>query len=249
VGDVASHGEGIGFGAVDELVLAVRPRGHVGTPEFRRRIPSPTNTHDTRKFAPARAPTCLNRAPEGSTLSAPMSAKLIPPADASPENRAFVADMRPALVQYFKRKTGSSVEAEDLAQDVLVRALTHAHWKSPGEARGYIFRTAVNRWRDRLRRKLTQGKTVSWDEAAGEAQGVENPPERVLMVREEFAQVLQLLDGMSERTQAILMLIKLEKMKAATVAEMLGISESAVNKHLAKGLARLAELRKGQEGT
>jgi RNA polymerase sigma-70 factor (ECF subfamily) len=157
--------------------------------------------------------------------------------------------MRPALVKYFKRKTGNQAEAEDLAQDVLVRALTHARWKSPSEAKGYIFRTAVNRWRDRMRRRLTQGKTVSWEEAVSERQGVENPTERVLVVREEFVQVLQLLDAMSERTQAVLMLIKLERMKAATVAEMLGISESAVNKHLAKGLARLAALRKGQERT
>jgi RNA polymerase sigma factor (sigma-70 family) len=178
-----------------------------------------------------------------------MSADATPPDDPTPENRSLVAQMRPALVKYFKRKTGNPAEAEDLAQDVLVSALTHAHWKSPSEAKGYIFRTAVNRWRDRMRRRLTQGKTVPWEEVVGEGQGVENPTERVLIVREEFFQVLQLLDAMSERTQAVLMLIKLEKMKAATVAEMLGISESAVNKHLAKGLARLAALRKGQERT
>ena len=178
-----------------------------------------------------------------------MSAPFTRPDDPAPENRSLVAQMRPALVKYFRRKTGSAVEAEDLAQDVLVRALTHAHWKSPSEAKGYIFRTAINRWRDRLRRRLTQGKTVPWDDVIGEAQGVESPPERVLMVREEFTQVLRLMDAMSERTQAVLVLIKLERMKAATVAEMLGISESAVNKHLAKGLARLAELRKGQDDT
>lgn len=173
----------------------------------------------------------------------------MPPQDPASDNPSLVAQMRPALVKYFRRKTGSPVEAEDLAQDVLVRALTHAHWKSPSEAKGYIFRTAINRWRDRRRRQLTQGKTVPWEEEMGEPQGVESPPERVLIVREEFNRVLQILDAMSERTQAVLLLIKLEQMKAATVAEMLGISESAVNKHLAKGLARLAELRKGQERT
>jgi DNA-directed RNA polymerase specialized sigma24 family protein len=40
-----------------------------------------------------------------------------------------------------------------------------------------------------------------------------------------------------------MMLIKLEQMKVATVAEMLGISVSAVNKHLSKGVAHLARLR------
>ncbi|MGC4028578.1 MAG: RNA polymerase sigma factor [Steroidobacteraceae bacterium] len=169
--------------------------------------------------------------------------------DSTIENRDLVAQMRPALVKYFRRKTGSPAEAEDLTQDVLVRALAHTHWKSVNEAKGYIFRIAVNRWRDRLRRQLTQGKTVSWEEGVLEPQGVENPIERVVIVREEFDRVLQALDAMSERTQSVLLLIKFEQMKAATVAEMLGISPSAVNKHLAKGLARLAELRRGEEST
>lgn len=58
-----------------------------------------------------------------------------------------VSEMRPALVKFFTRKTGSAVEAEDLAQDVLLRVLTHANWKSHDQAKGYIFRAAVNRRR------------------------------------------------------------------------------------------------------
>ena len=179
-----------------------------------------------------------------------MSATPKPPPDPNSDNPSLVAQMRPALVKYFRRKTGNPAEAEDLTQDVLVRALTHAHWTSPSQAKGYIFRTAINRWRDRRRRQLTQGRSVSWEEVPGdhpEYPGVENLPERVLIVREEFVQVLGVLDAMSERTQAVLMMIKLERMRAASVAELLGISESAVNKHLAKGLARLAQLRKEQD--
>jgi RNA polymerase sigma factor (sigma-70 family) len=166
----------------------------------------------------------------------------------APDGPSLAAQMRPALVKYFKRKSGSAVEAEDLAQDVLVRALTHAHWTSIEEAKGYIFRAAVNRWRDRRRRRLTQGVTMAWDEGAADDSGVESPPERVLIVQEELSQLTQALEGLHVRTRTVLMLVKLEQMRIATVAEMLGISVSAVNKHLAKGLARLAELRKQQDG-
>jgi RNA polymerase sigma-70 factor (ECF subfamily) len=173
----------------------------------------------------------------------------LPQPDDSQDNPSLAAQMRPALVKYFKRKTGNAVEAEDLAQDVLVRALSHADWKSPNQAKGYIFRTAVNRWRDRRRRFETRGKTVAWDDVADEIASVEKPPEYVLIVREELVQVVRALGTLNERTRAVLMLIKLEQMKVATVAEMLGISVSAVNKHLAKGLARLAELRRPTDGT
>jgi RNA polymerase sigma-70 factor (ECF subfamily) len=169
-------------------------------------------------------------------------------ADNQPDNPGLVAQMRPALVRFFKRKTGSAVEAEDLAQDVLVRVLAHTNWKTPSEAKGYIFRTAINRWHDRHRRNGAHGTSVAWNEEAIGELGTQNPPERVVMVMEELGQIARALEEMNVRTRTVLMLIRLEQMKAATVADMLGISLSAVNKHLAKGIARLAELRRRGEG-
>jgi RNA polymerase sigma factor (sigma-70 family) len=177
-----------------------------------------------------------------------MSAPVTPP-EVSAENQNLAAQMRPALVKYFRRKTGNTAEAEDLAQDVLVRALGHAHWTSPSQAKGYIFRAAINRWRDRRRRVGTWGQSVTWEDAEDEIEGAENTPERVLMLQEEIVQVVRALESMNERTRAVLMLIKLEQMKVAAVAGMLGISVSAVNKHLARALARLAELRRPEDGT
>src|SRR6185437_6809853 len=171
------------------------------------------------------------------------------PADTAPDNPSLAAQMRPALVKYFKRKTGSTAEAEDLVQDVLVRALSHADWKSADQAKGYIFRTAVNRWRDLRRRLRTRGTSVSWDGRLETELGVESGPERVLIAREELTQIAQALEGLNARTRAVLMLIKLEHLKAATVAEMLGISVSAVNKHLANALACLAAVRKRADST
>jgi RNA polymerase sigma factor (sigma-70 family) len=171
--------------------------------------------------------------------------------DGPVDNDSVVSEMRPALVKYFRRKTGNPVEAEDLAQDVLLRALTHPNWKTQDQAKGYIFRTAVNRWRDSLRRRRIRGPTIAWDEASvegfNENTRVENSPERVLIVGEELNQVVRALEGMNVRTRTVLMLIKLEQMRVATVAEMLGISASAVAKHLAKGIAQLATLRKQQD--
>ena len=163
---------------------------------------------------------------------------------------SVVSEMRPALVKYFTRKTGNSVEAEDLAQDVLLRALTHANWKSHDQAKGYIFRTAVNRWRDSLRRRRIRGSIVAWDEdlphQAHDISGSENLPEKHLIARQELGEVVRALEGMNVRTRTVLMLIKLEQMRLASVAEMLGISVSAVAKHLAKGIAELAATRMGQ---
>lgn len=169
------------------------------------------------------------------------------PSDTLPGNPSLAAQMRPALVKYFQRKTGSAVEAEDLAQDVLVRALGHADWESPHQAKGYIFRTAINRWRDFRRRRRTHGVSVTWEDKYEQELGVENPPERVLIVREELNQISQVLAELNVRTRTVFMLIKWEQMTASAVAEMLGISVSAVNKHLAHALMALAALRHERE--
>jgi RNA polymerase sigma factor (sigma-70 family) len=167
--------------------------------------------------------------------------------DPAPDAPAAIVAMRPALVKYFQRKTGSAVEAEDLAQDVLVQVLTQAEHKSPTDARAYVFRTAVNRWRDRLRRRQTHGTSVPWDEETAAGQSVESSLERALLAEEELLSVLHALQHMPARTRNVLLLVKLEHLRIATVAQMLGISVSGVNKHLARGLASLGALRMKQD--
>ena len=162
------------------------------------------------------------------------------PAPESPNSVALVAPLRPALVKYFLRKCGNTSEAEDLAQDVLERALLHTQWESAEQAKGYIFRIAVNRWHDRNRRGLTRGVVVEWDDAASFAQAEEASPERVLDSEQELHAVVAALKELSERTRDVFLLFRLEQMKHGQIAEMFGISVSAVEKHVSKAVAHLA---------
>jgi RNA polymerase sigma factor (sigma-70 family) len=166
------------------------------------------------------------------------------------DGSSLAAQMRPALVKYFKRKTGSVAEAEDLAHEVLTKAFTRRRWTTQDEARGYIFRAAINRWRDRHRRMQVRGNTVPWDEVAAAQLPVrQSSLEDAVIVNEELDQLARALEELSVRTRTVMMLIRLEQMKVATVAQMLGISVSAVNKHLSKGMAHLARIRNQQDAT
>lgn len=170
-----------------------------------------------------------------------------------PDNELIVAQMRPALVKYFTRKCGGD-EAEDLAQDVLLNALRHAAWKSPEHAKGYIFRAAVNRWRDHKRRAKTRGVSVAWSEALEAGLGEirsseEKSPEHVLVIEQELKGVASALLGLGERTRDIFLLTRLEQMKQAEVAQMLGISISTVEKELVRALAHLARCLRSWDGT
>ncbi|HSZ08453.1 MAG TPA: RNA polymerase sigma factor [Steroidobacteraceae bacterium] len=167
-----------------------------------------------------------------------MSANLTPVPDS--QDNAVVAPLRPALVQYFLRKCGNAAEAEDLAQDVLVRALSKSKWDSPEQAKGYIFRIAVNRWHDRNRRILTHGTVVEWDDEEAFALGEESSPERVLSNEQELHAVVAALQELNERTRDVFMLFRLEHLKHGEIAQLFGMSVSAVEKHVCKAAAHLA---------
>jgi RNA polymerase sigma factor (sigma-70 family) len=155
------------------------------------------------------------------------------------ENHALLAEMRPALIAYFHRRCRNEAEAEDLAQDVLVSALQHVQLRSTAEARGYIFRIAANRWRDRGRRRLTRGIELEWDdEHVGTAAG-NISTERVLSSIQDLDLFSKALEELAERTRDVFVMVKFEHMKQAEVGEALGISVSAVEKHLTKAVSYL----------
>jgi RNA polymerase sigma-70 factor (ECF subfamily) len=127
------------------------------------------------------------------------------------DHASLIVGLRPALVAFFLRRCRNPAEAEDLAQDVVVRALTHARSHSAEQARSYIFQIALNRWRDRGRRMLTHGIVVDWSDeiALGVAEG--NSPERVLSGKQELERTVQALRELGQRTRDIFILCRLEK--------------------------------------
>jgi RNA polymerase sigma-70 factor (ECF subfamily) len=164
--------------------------------------------------------------------------------DAAP-NASLVAQMRPALVAFFRRRCRNAAEAEDLAQDVVVRALAHSQSLSPARASGYIFQIAVNRWRDRGRRLLSHRTCVPWDEQSALTVSDAFSPERVVSAQQELVLVLGALQELGQRTREVLMRCRLEQMKHAEIAREMGISVSSVEKHLVRAMAHLARQSDG----
>lgn len=88
---------------------------------------------------------------------------------------------------------------------------------------------------------LTHGTVVDWDDEIALGVTEENSPERVLSGKQELECIVTALRELSQRTRDIFVLCRLEKMKQADIARLMGISVSAVGQHLAKALAHLAQ--------
>lgn len=162
------------------------------------------------------------------------------------------ARFRGPLMVFFLRRKFLRTEAEDLTQEVFLRMIGRENEVPPDNVEVYIFQVAANLLRDRARRSLTHraGGHTSLDAPADvTANGLDRhphliedrEPERVLLAQELLAEALNALDELGERTRNIYILHRLEKMRHKEIAKLLGLSVSAVEKHVIKAVAHLAE--------
>lgn len=160
------------------------------------------------------------------------------------EDAAFeqlLAEFRPALVRYFSRRVQAAHEVEDLVHDVLVRLVRNRRFADQEGVRGYVFETANSVLVDHIRRRNTAGAQgrVTFDAEIHE--GEDFGPERVIQGKQELLLATAILMELPERTRTVFILRRMEGMRFADIAARLGISVSAVEKHMQRAMARLVE--------
>ncbi|WP_238537023.1 RNA polymerase sigma factor [Caulobacter sp. AP07] len=153
------------------------------------------------------------------------------------------ARFTPALRAFFSRRASIN-DVEDLVQEVLLRIQKRQPEAVVNNVEGYLFEVAANVLIDRGRADRTRCRS-----AHCEFQEIHHPvdemsPERVLQAREQMARALAALNELPERTRRVFVLVRFEEMSYKLVAQRLGVSVSAVEKHVMKALRHLnARLR------
>jgi RNA polymerase sigma-70 factor (ECF subfamily) len=107
----------------------------------------------------------------------------------------------------------------------------------------FMVRVAVNLARDDHRR---QRRHAGSDEELATIADAGPSPEEILDARQRLKAVHATLSRLNPRTRQILLMHRLDGLRYREIAERLGISESAVEKHVAKaalGLLRASKRR------
>lgn len=146
--------------------------------------------------------------------------------------------LRPALMRYFQRRTASVSDAEELVQELFLRLLRRADLFELQNLDGYVFEAAANLARDRVRRHQARGgRHVHIDDI--EAATDEPSPEQVVDGRKRMSLMLTALDGLPPRARTIVILRRFETLTYGQIADRLGISVSAVEKHMVRSMSAL----------
>lgn len=153
---------------------------------------------------------------------------------------ALNKNFRNSLVSYFARRLRDRSEVEDLVQEVFLRLAKRGGLDSIESVGGYIFETANSVLFDRQRKRQSGQMDIQTELREGQQQeGTDFSPLRVLLAREQLARATAVLLELPERTRTIFVLRRLEGMKYLDIGARLGLSVSAVEKHMARAVLHL----------
>jgi len=158
---------------------------------------------------------------------------------------ALYLERRADLVRFFTVRLRSASAAEDLAQDIYVRLSSLSQPADIQNPVAYLYRLGSNLMLDRLRgERRTANRDGAWLDSqtvrvGNEEVSLEPSAEAAVAARQRLAQLAVALEELSPQTQRVFRMHKFEGLSHPEVAAALGISRSAVEKHMMTALKHL----------
>lgn len=149
-----------------------------------------------------------------------------------------------ALAVYFARKGVEPHEIDDLIQEVFLRILKRGDSDQLEQFNGYVFTTAASVLTDRYRRRKARFFTshvefnteIHGDSAVG--------PDVELADRDSLNRATRILMQLPERTRHVFILRRVEGMSYGEISQRLGLSVSAIEKHMLRAARHMVAHRK-----
>jgi RNA polymerase sigma-70 factor (ECF subfamily) len=161
-----------------------------------------------------------------------------PPVSRTKHIQTLIEAEIPRLWRYALALTRNQLEAEDLVQDCLARALSRTHlWEDGTNLRAWLFAILHNQYVNRIRSASRQGQTVVIQE---------DEPLLTRAATQDKSLELRDLDRalglIADTHRIVILLVGLEGMSYQTVADLLNIPVGTVRSRLSRGRAELRQL-------
>ena len=168
---------------------------------------------------------------------------------AAGETDAFadlVALHQERLLRLCERLLGDVEEARDAAQEVFLKAFRKAgDFRPQGQVYTWLYRIAVNHCLNKLRRRRLV-RFLRWEEPAGDADAPRfDPPDgaadpaAALEARRRWQATRRAIGALPAGQRAVLVLARFEGLSYRQIAEVLGITEGAVESRLVRAMRRV----------
>lgn len=157
-----------------------------------------------------------------------------------------LTENRPQLIRFFTSRTGSPAEAEDVVQEIWLH-VARAETGPVASPLAFLHRVGMNIVLDRVRERQRRAKREQgWSDVAIEQRGGEATddgpsPEDIVDGRQQARRLAAAIEALPPGAGRVFRRHKLDGLSHSEVAAELGITRSAVEKHIAVALRHLHE--------
>lgn len=157
---------------------------------------------------------------------------------------AVLVANRHQLIRFFTSRTGSAAEAEDVVQEIWLH-VARADTGPVVNPLAYLHRVGMNIVLDRIRERQRRGRReqgwsdVSIEQRGGEATDDSPSPHDIVDGRLRARRLATAIEALPPGAGRVFRRHKLDGLSHSEVAAELGISRSAVEKHIAVALRHL----------
>ena len=149
-----------------------------------------------------------------------------------------------SLVKRVERAFSSRADAEDALQSAYIRLEEYRTRAAVENPMAFLVRSALNISIDQGRRSRVRGEMDDREAALANLVDEEPLQDQVVAARERLAKVRAAIDQLAPRTREIFLMNRVDELKYADIAQRLGISVSAVEKHMAKAVFEVTRARR-----
>ncbi len=145
---------------------------------------------------------------------------------------------RAALHRYLRKFTSGAEDLEDLVQETYIRMYALKDYRDVDSPQALLFRIAHNLAVERARRRTAQATDSMGDLGALSVYSNEAPADEQIDARRRFESFCAAVDRLPPLCRRVFVLRKVYRLSHDEIAEVLGVSHSTIEKHVAKGLLR-----------
>ncbi len=163
----------------------------------------------------------------------------------------LVALYQDRIYSYIRRLCGDAVEAEDLAQEVFVKAFgSIRRFRGTASFRTWIYRIATNLCVDALRRRRrSESQAVPLDEPTDTGEGAFSRdlpdagrgPEELVEAQELQQHLAQALGSLSDKLRTVVVLFDIQGLSYEEIAQVMGCPMGTVKSRLFNARMQLRE--------
>jgi RNA polymerase sigma factor (sigma-70 family) len=151
---------------------------------------------------------------------------------------------RTALARYLRKFTSNDEDIEDLIQETYLRVYALPDYDQVNSPRALLFKIAHNLCIERARRRKSQATDSMGDLSEVNVYSPEAPADIQLDDRRRFESFCAAVDQLPPLCRRVFVLRKVYRLSHDEIAEVLGVSHSTIEKHVAKGLVRCRDYLK-----